>query len=222
MLERSPNIRARYLLMWPGAGSAGNMLGVGMIMAQSFGRNTYSDDKLGEVLDSFRRKAKYQSEDTFKILESSGFDPGDMNRSLAEELILAMEKYSIRIAVLQWEIGYAVWVKRPDFFQKKEKYFEIVWPEIGQKYMSSLAVIKQAANLTKRWGGKKVACLSHRRMETRVALMAAERMDTDLVCLNSSTTSFSKKSVQWWTRGPIRWLARETVVRITLLFTGLV
>jgi hypothetical protein len=214
MLETSPNVKSRYLMLWPGAGNPAKEYGADIILVQSFGRNTYPDVRLGIMIHYCLGAVNGDNERMFALIKKFDFDPGDMNSSLAKELVNLMENFSIQNAVVQWEIGFALWNNHPEFFGKMKREIEIVWPDRNQKYMSPVSVIDRTISIAKIKGFEKIACLSHRRMETRVALMVAERTDIDLVCVKSHTVSFSNKSVQWWTRGPIRWLARESFVRV--------
>ena len=185
-------------------------------LARSIGR--WGDAHFPMIRDVAEWNGEYGTVDTFEMFEEYGFDPGLPNKMLADLCFQRFEKTDTPL-VLQWEIAYTLWSRHGDWYRERWNRLIVIWPE-EERYLSTRHFFLIAKGMARLQGWYNPLIIAHPEHVQR-AYFVARRVYSDnekeivrAMALSSPRKWFDKWSVQWWTRGPMRWLAYEMLVRI--------
>lgn len=199
-----------YCLIWPGCPQIGDPEKADIIWGFAFGRNSFPKE---EEVASFVERTE-PIEGLVDAL-AKNFDPGNSNFGLAREVKIIMDNDQDIRSILQWEIVLALYKLFPSwFFRNRDRIF-CAWPKIG--YVTSKDLIADFVA----FGGEsdqEPIIVSDKRHSVRVVLLVWRFFKKPIV--GSLTASFDPFSVQDWIRGGLRWIKRETKVRIHHLIYG--
>lgn len=206
---------------------------VDFICPQAFGRNTFSNDDVGAIVNTAHKKLCDSHDiDTFEWLKSRNFDPGRPNRILALRCIRLAKAlkssiwgtYCHRIPPLitpvigQWEVLCAMWLSEPDWYMEHQEILTPIWPP-AQGYLGTrdmLLIVKKLADTCEL---KTPLLAAHPEHIKRCFFIARKIFGIAAIDIgtwegNSHEEWFDPGSVQKWTRSPSRWLWYEMLVRI--------
>ena len=181
------------------------------LAVQAIGRNSYPDDGLATRLNGLRE----QSDDDlslFQALEADGFNPGITNRELASFCQAARYINSDIVLELQWEVAFALWQDLPSTYRANAERVTVAWP--SGTYFNTRMVKTIAVTDLKRRGlalnrGGEVSWINHVvRGQMILWRLGASPTMLPVVCALPG-----ERSVQWWTRGSLRWWLQEARVR---------
>lgn len=209
----------------------GSTLDAGYAIVLAFGRRDYpeesflarligrwGDARFPMIRDVVEWIEEYGTVDTFEMFEEYGFDPGLPNKMLADLCFQRFEKTDTPL-VLQWEIAYAIWIRRRDWYEERQNRLMVIWPE-EERYLSTRRFFLIAKGMARLQGWYNPLIMAHPEHVQR-AYFVARRVYSDnekeivrVMALSFSQKWFDKWSVQWWTRGSMRWLAYEMLARI--------
>ena len=132
-----------------------------------------------------------------------------------------MDRYGIKQAIVQWEVGFALWHVYPEWF--KEQPITSIWPS-SRGYFSAKKVISKSIELMREKGLSKPIELAHRRMSARTFLLVKKILGSSPIIAgrfaDETVDSFDVLSVQRWTKNWQRWIIREALARIHHLIIG--
>lgn len=176
------------------------------VFVQAFGRNTLSDEDLGERIWQAKNNSDSLGETfTFLGYQEGGFDPGDSNRALAKKAMDLAEKYEIPI-IAQWEVVYAIWeMERKWFFENQSEISCLFPPEQG--YYATWDVKLESKAMMEERGKSNPIEVCHPAMKPR-AIAIIWKTGLHLVAEGVSIFDFWKdelwvwdsESIQPWTR----------------------
>lgn len=193
-----------------------------ILVPLAFGRNTWSDAEVFENLAvALRAQLGYPDTDfaLFDLLRAIEFDPGEVNRKLAEMCYrlandVPFDQEAPCHIYGQWEVMYALYNSQPEWYRKYPRGFlKAVWPDMRKKaYLSTRGVLKA------------IPC----RKEQQVALVAQEihmarclRVADQVIGKESVTKApvsmpnlYDPASAQPWTRSQEAFLVHEQKARI--------
>jgi len=200
---------------WRGYSSEGDF-----ICPQAFGRNTYSDRKVGMIVGSIIESLHNSQIDTFRALFSRGFDPGTPNKALALrclELAKASPMTGPRPVIGQWEVLYAMWEIDQKWYEDHEKMLCSIWPPI-QGYLGTRGMLLIVRDIADTHSLKMPVLVAHAEHIQRCFFIARKvfgyPVATDHSLIRDDTRCFDQRSVQKWTRNEGAWLRYEMMARV--------
>jgi len=210
-----------YLIPWLGAPVMGKINESTALVAHAFGRNDIPDNEAYSAIAKMRKETS-NTEGVFTLMKQRNFDMGKPNLSLVRECVSLIKRYKIKTCILQWELSYGLWLFLDDDLYRSMD-IHTIWPEA--KYLDTRGFSLRVAEIcgkNKLW---KVVSVAHGGMAARAALVILKAFKEKRLAISISippqrTKCFDSFSVQPWTRGPARWLAREILVRLYYRFKG--
>lgn len=209
----------------------GSRSDAGFVIVLAFGRNDYPDGSFFERLSkeywdssssettTIRNVAEWYVEygtiATFCLLSEAGFDPGIPNRTLADFCFQEFENNRMPF-MLQWEVAYALWNEYSDWYEENLRHLMANWPK-REEYLSTRDILLEVRDMTRKKGWHNPLIIAHPEHIQRAYFLAKRIYSDETVRatdLSPSPEWFDRRSVQWWTRGPMQWLAYEMLARI--------
>lgn len=205
------------------------------ICPQAFGRNTYSDEKVGKAVSIGDHNVSVITR--FGDLKARGFDPGGPNRLLARRSIQLAKGLNSSIwktyhhipvetmpIIGQWEVLYAMWLYEPDWYAKHQDVLIPIWPPITGKWTTH-AMMLTAKEIARAHELKTPLLVAHPEHIERCFFITSKIFSaaaTDRGAQDGTTLEkwFDQHSVQKQTRSPGRWLRYEMLARIHHRFHG--
>jgi hypothetical protein len=126
-----------------------------------------------------------------------------------------------KVLFLQWEVAYAIFMMRPDWYKKHEDRVVVIWPP-KTGYFSTYEVKKASVEEMKKRGLKYPVELAHPAMVVRALLILWSLGVNAVVYPVRSINVWDKDSVQPWTRNRVLWLIREIPGRVHHILYGYV
>ena len=189
------------------------------ICPQAFGRNTWLDSEVGRIAEGRRDESDHDDLAIFESLEGDDFDPGRPNWLLAEQCVRLWLQHNVPI-IGQWEVLYAVWQLNKVAYREHRELFCAIWPS-SCEYLGTRGMLLEAWRIALNvFCVPKPRVVAHPEHIQRCYFLARKIFGAENVSIWVSSEQecdrcwFDSQSVQWWTRGPIRWLAYEMLVRI--------
>ena len=220
MLRGEAGLKARYLLFWPEAPKTGNITKDKILVAYSFGRNSFSEREVKIMIYGARENARGTG-DAFRILkEILAFESGNPNSSIASECAEIIKEHGIKNVILSWEIAFSLWENdRKLFYQVNPS---VIWPDDSKARMSTREISLKVAEIIREKKGKEIVLVAHKRLSARAALLLkrALQKEADIAIPEIKTGDFDERSAKWQTQGAFKWLTREILTRIHHLLLG--
>ena len=136
-------------------------------------------------------------------------EPSSNNRKLAGEFDLT--RFTLQqlgeqvLTIAQWEISLAL-PNPPD---------HTVWP-YPDRYLSTADVIVEAGDFLNHAGVKEVILVTRSGLHRRYSHELARQAGLEVIdAKNPGRLPYDSKSLQWWTRGPVRQLAYAMQQKLT-------
>lgn len=196
----------------------GNAADANIIVALTFGRNTFPDNGLNEMLLRFGLGDNLHTREVFEQLDRARFDPGLTNFHIADRVWKEYQKNPDAHVYCQWEVAFVLWYERPEIFKAPETYrrFHVVWP-FSEAFFDSYAVLeevyKETRFLTPTYTRRALIIAQDYHIARVVAI--AWKMGFEVMTGEPGIKDFDEKSVQPFTRSLNAWLLREYVVRLS-------
>lgn len=198
------------------------------ICALAFGRNTFPNKDIGTVYALHRAYSTNIA--MFRYLDLRNFDPGHPNTLLAQRCIRLVENDYACIDIVgsgqnfiiarpiigSWEILFAMYRERPDWYQKYQKFLFPIWPinERNPTTRDALEITKNIANQHKVHSPLIIAHPEH----VQRCFFVARKIYGKSIAIdhdwNTGQEWFDKQSVQPRTRTPKAWFIYELCARI--------
>jgi hypothetical protein len=214
-----------FLSFMPAVPGLGKLLDADCIFVQAFGRNKYTDEELNKVLGKFRKMAKYNDLETFKLLRQDGFDPGKSNLSLG---LYAMRLYNLLNGapiIAQWEVAYAIFQTDSVWFMRHTRFIDCIWPP-EEGYFATAHVKQESKEKMVARGRVRPVEVAHPAMITRAVPIIWGTGVSPIVeeirlgeAKNHLLWVWDENSVQPWTTSWSAWQKREFVGRMAHIFT---
>lgn len=207
----------------------------GYAIVLAFGRNDYPDEsspkRLGKEYWASSSKTptveevaewhrNFESDGVFEKLSHVDFDPGQPNEILAYQIFYAEDflRWTSDIPmIVQWEVAYVLWKSYKGWYNENQEHIRVIWPE-GEGYLSTYDFLREAEAIARTNGWHNPLIIAHPEHVQRAYFLAKEIYylyeTVRVTALSHSLEWFDVRSVQWWTRGPMRWLAYEMLARI--------
>ncbi len=185
--------------------SRGRTQDADVIIAFAFGRNTYRDDQLDEVL---RIREKFGNNDlaTVRFLQASDFDAGLPNWELASQVSHLAEIYEIP-AIVQWEVAAAF---EPEWYAEFHSLIHPIWPLPPPRYTNTLDILSAARAIMETAELKRPLLLDHARKITRTYLLARKALECECIVPWQWCRSFDPDSKQPHTTSWLQWWFWDT------------
>jgi hypothetical protein len=186
------------------------------VMVQAFGRRSYPDKGLLEMLSPAIKLDSLES--SMLSLQKTGFSPGTTNLELALVCLRLWHLNPNMLVIAQWEVCYCLWSISPDQFRQTSEKIVCLWPD--SSYYATVHVKRATANEIHSRGldpdlGLELA---HPDMAARAQLILWRLgIRPGLLVVD---LPFDRESVQWWTRSAVLWAPREIAGRIQHLLWG--
>lgn len=177
------------------------------LLAEGFGRNSFSNRKLPSHVRRLRDRSQSDQE-AFEVLSMKCFDPGRPNRLLAEMCTERIDALNIP-GIVQCEVAYAIWEKSPQWYAGHASSLTVVWPP-SKGYHGTLGLYREAKKIAESKGLYVPLLIAHPEHIQRCYFLAKE-----LFVLASTAPGhpslawFDPKSRQWQTKGVLFWLFYE-------------
>ncbi|EKE25233.1 MAG: hypothetical protein ACD_5C00243G0001, partial [uncultured bacterium] len=143
----------------------GNLRESDFICPQAFGRNTWTDEEMPAAMKYLRIEIENDltghQDEAFAYLQSTNFDPGSVNVSLAKECIAIAEKLMARNKkpwiIGQWEVIFALATLKEtmEWYQKYKSFTISIWPPSSGDYLQTRGLLMEARALAVMRGLKK-------------------------------------------------------------------
>jgi hypothetical protein len=225
------SIWVAYLTPWkPFMPAVGGLIGTDCIWGQAFGRNTFSDEELGVVINAIRSRVGMDDVRTMVMLRHQGCDPGASNKALARHIhsISDRSRSTLRRPVpmmVQWEIAYALYLEHPDWYRENQQHIDCIWPP-ATGYFSTWHVQEQALQMMRKRGLNRPLEVAHPAMLVRAQMTSwkigvrpfVQAVDAEIADRNNLWV-WDEASIQPWTRNFQAWKKRETIGRIAHIVT---
>jgi hypothetical protein len=197
------------------------------ICPQAFGRNTYSDERVGSIIGAMLESIKDPVR-RFEWLKERGFDPGQPNRILARRCIGLATARRLFIFALggikatplpvigQWEVLYAMWFYEPDLYAKYQDALIPIWPPLVG-YLGTRGMMRTALDIAEAHGLRVPLIVAHPEHIQRCFFIARKVFGiaaTDHIDGMVLEEWFDRHSVQKQTTSPGHWLAYEMLARV--------
>lgn len=207
MSNRILGMWLRYLCIIPGLPPRGDLSTADVVLVQAFGRNQYPDSELDHITDLHVAYGK-QDAVTIAKLREQGFDPGQPNRDLALACQQLVDTYGIA-AIVQWEVTVAF---DPAWYAAHRNRIVSLWPTA--EYFSTRLVQEHSLRVMQEHGWTKPIELAHSWQIVRAFLIVRKLFGHEPMVSSETIRCFDSKSVQWWTRSKVKWLAYECLARV--------
>lgn len=180
------------------------------LLVQAFGRNSFTDSQLPEVVEMHRMQAG-DDQAVWHILSEREFDPGLPNKLLAE---VAFEKViqnpEVVESPMQWEVAYALWQKDPSAYDRYRNRIHTLWPT-GNFY-PTYDVKADSLRVMDQLGLYNPAELAHPGMIVRaVAILDKLGVEPEPLAIEPV---FDPASTQRQIRNRRAWIGREALTRV--------
>lgn len=180
-----------------------------IIVPCAFGRNTWEDKEVARVVSAIRYKSLYNVE-RFQELKKLGFEPGLVNRALAEICFALAQAAPSRIWG-QWEVMYAFYELDPVWYESQRTHFrfQATWPD--GSYLSTREVLRSVL-----WRPTdRMAIVAQAVHAVRCFRIARHLYGPNRVMMAPGTMPhlYDPDSVQPWTRSEAAFLGRERWTR---------
>lgn len=200
------------------------------ICPQAFGRNTYTDERVGSVIGAMLESIKNPI-GRFQWLKERGFDPGTPNRILAQRCI-ALAKFIrpffdksgtvrghaiVHPVIGQWEVLYTMWLIEPSWYAEHLDILIPIWPPVGKKKWSTRDMMLTAFEITEAHGLRIPLIVAHPEHIQRCFFITRKIFGvaaTDSIEGRTPEEWFDRRSLQKQTTSPGRWLAYEMLARV--------
>lgn len=208
-----------YLLPFlPAMPRIGNVEQADCIFVQAFGRGSWIDAVLGQILANVLIAAKGDDSSALNILRMRGFKPGESNFALARHAMRLHERYKIPI-IAQWEVVCAIFILDPAWYWERQKEIDAIWPPT-EGYFSTYHVKMASREKMLARGKCRPLEVSHPAMISR-AVPTIWKLGVAPIAEGVSLFNFRShelwvwdpNSVQPWTRGFRNWIPREAIGR---------
>lgn len=196
----------------------GNTIDAKIICPQAFGRNTWTNKEAAGRLQDLNLK-EIDDIARFNFLEKAGFDPGSVNRNLAEQcfqLSTAGNPSRFRPIVGQWEVLYAVWKSYPDWYECNNSFHQALWPPTDRMhpYLSTRELLQGVDTVLHYWP-EKIAIVAQSIHLGRCVRLADKIFGKrQIIVPQPGTPLYDSRSVQPWTRNQRSFLAWERGMRL--------
>lgn len=210
---------ARYADVRPGRVTAETFghLPIGnhdVTLTQAFGRNAIPDRELAEV---GRQRKGCGLDEAFFAQYLDGFDPGESNRALAGVIAAELDSPAVIEQVVQWEVAYALWKKKPDLFAHYQSRIHVVWPQ--RNFYPTYEVKRGSLAVMEKKGLYHAQELTHPDMMVR-ALGILSQLGVEADAVFAKVPYGGPDSVQVQTRSPGLWTGREWLARLEHVLRG--
>ncbi|MEW6617112.1 MAG: hypothetical protein AB1333_01695 [Patescibacteria group bacterium] len=198
----------RYTLFWCGMPKSKNEHEGDVILAQSFGRNSFDEADmkvLNEKFDEFELDEK-----VLEWIRTKNFKPGKPNKKIAEGVMNFMQRHYIP-AIVQWEVAAAF---PSDWYEKNKKYITCIWPPAGNSYIDLHSVIIESLHAMKEKKLSNPIVATHKRQIVRVACVIKKLFGKFPFISEVQPKNFDKNSLKWETRNLLYWSLKEPFVRM--------
>jgi hypothetical protein len=199
------------------------------ICPQAFGRNTYSDERVGSIIGAMLESIKDPIR-RFEWLKERGFNPGQPNRILAQRCVKlakfirpffdetgTVKGHNITHLVIgQWEVLYAMWLIEPHWYADHQEILIPIWPPITGSWTTH-AMMLTAFDIAEAHGLRVPLIVAHPEHIQRCFFIARKIFGiaaTDHIDGMVLEEWFDRHSVQKQTTSPGRWLAYEMLARV--------
>ncbi|MDP3770029.1 MAG: hypothetical protein Q8R40_03785 [bacterium] len=194
----------------PGPDHIGDPFACDIILAFSFGRNTYIDAQLPRI--SKLHCLMKGDAATLRALKKEGVDIGQPNQKLAGKLKDIIETSHIS-SFAQWEVLLGLeW----SWYLKKSQYISGIWPDKHVKdAFTTMMGARQMIPLLRDGGLSAPLILAHRDHLARAYLIVRKLMGKRArIAAMAGTAAYDPASVQPQTRDWESWIRSERLVRV--------
>ncbi len=99
------------------------------IFVQAFGRNHFTDDELGGIINSLILKCGNDDYALLQALDRMNFNPGKANRALARYVMKIVEIFDdLPVIISQWEVVYAIYEIDLKWYLDHRQKIDAIWP----------------------------------------------------------------------------------------------
>jgi len=198
----------QYTLFWCGMPESKNMYEGDVILAQSFGRNSF------DATDIQTLKAKFKEfESDEKMLEwiqTKNFDPGKSNKEIVNAIMNLVKRRYVPV-IAQWEIAAAF---PNEWYKNNKQRITCIWPPEGNECFDTRSVVIESLEAMKEKKLSHPIVVTHKRQIVRVACVVKKLLGKFPLISEMQPKSFDRNSLQWETRNIFFWSLKEFFVRI--------
>ncbi len=198
----------RYALFWCGMPQSKNMRKGDVVLAQSFGRNSWDEIEMKKLKRKFRETES--DEKTLEWIRNDKFDPGKPNREIAKIVVELLDEYHIP-AIVQWEIATAF---SEEWYAQHKKEIICIWPPEENEHFDTRSVIIESAEVIREKNFVHPVVVAHKQQIVRTALIVKKYCGIFPLTSKKQPNIFDAHSIQWWTRNIFFWSFREFFVRV--------
>jgi len=198
----------RYTLFWCGMPKSKNIHEGDVILAQSFGRNSFDDADIQTLNEKFN---EFELDE--KILEwirTKNFKPGKPNKEIAKAIMDLVTRHYIPV-IVQWEIATAFPI---DWYERNKKYITCIWPPAGNTHIDLHSIIIESLEAMKEKKLSNPIVVTHKRQIVRVAYVIKKLLGKFPLISETQPKSFDRNSLQRETRNLFFWSLKEPFVRM--------
>jgi|GEM_PF-2414779 len=198
----------RYILFWCGMPKSKNISDGDVVIAQSFGRDSFGETDmktLNEKFDEFELDEKI-----LEWIRARNFDPGIPNKEIADVIMKLRTKYYIPI-IVQWEVAVAF---PSDWYERNKKYVTCIWPPAGNNRIDLHSTIIESLEAMREKKLSNPIVVTHKRQIVKVACMIKKLLGKFPLISETQPKSFDRNSLQRETRNIFYWSLKEPFVRM--------
>lgn len=185
--------------------------GQDVTFTQAFGRNSYLDSELAQLVE--KRSRLETDQEMFAYLKDNSFDPGLANEDLADEIVLQLQDSTTLIEqALQWEVAFSLWDRYPQVYQAHRLALHPLWPRAGAGAYRTFEVKEDSIDVMKQAGLYNPYEFAHQDMMVRsLGILGKLGIQADIL---AADIRFDPNSTQYQIRGERQWLVREFMTRV--------
>ena len=194
----------------------GNPTDADCIFVQAFGRVSYPDTALPEIMRWLRKEADDTDLHMFELLDKYCCLTGASNQALAVTCYWLIHENPNLHLMMQWEVALELWRIDHEWYVYRLQQLHTIWPP-GDGYFDTTAVKRVSIGLMRYHGLSRPLELAKSAMLVRAWLIIRRLgVEPRLVIAN---IPFDENSIQPWTRNRRRWIARELLGRVHHVLT---